>query len=164
MNLIAAADLNWGIGCKGSLQWNIPEDMEFFKSKTKGKTVVMGRKTFDSLRIKPLPGRRNIIFTENRNFTYSGTETVHSAEELFSLTEGTPAEDIFVIGGAQIYRLLSDFCDTAFITRIYSSKPADSYILNFENTPEWKTADMSELKEFNGTKYRFVTYKKASLQ
>ena len=158
MNIIAAADLNNGIGLNGSLIYSIPEDMEFFKKKTTGKTVVMGRKTFDSLRIKPLPGRRNIVLTKNPDFSYENTETVHSVSELMSVLENIHDEDIYVIGGESIYSLLEEYCDTAFITRIYAESYADSFISDFENSSEWKTAEVSELKEHNGIKFRFFRF------
>ncbi len=157
MNIIAAAGINGELGYQNRLIWNIPEDMNFFKEKTAGKTVVMGRKTFESLRIKPLPGRRNIVFTRDRSFSCDGVETVHSVSELMEYE----TDDIFVIGGAEIYRLLSDYCDTAYITRIFSEAKADSFIRNFDLSECWEKVYESELKEYDGVQYRFVTYKKA---
>jgi len=158
MNIIAAADINCGIGYKGNLLFSIPEDMEFFKNKTRGKTVVMGRKTFESLRIKPLPGRRNIVLTSNHDFSYNNTETVHSVSELMSVLESIPDEDIFVIGGSEIYRQLEKYCDTAYITKIYSEAEADCYIPDFDSLPGWQLSEISELKQYNGLTYRFITY------
>lgn len=160
MNIIAAADTENAIGYKNRLLFSIPEDMEFFKKTTTGKTVVMGRKTFESLRVKPLPGRRNIVLTENRNFFYENTETAHSVSELNELLKNTDSDEIFVIGGEQIYRLLLDYCNTAYITRIYSSFEADSYIADFDSLSEWNITEKSVLKEYKGIKYQFIRYER----
>ena len=88
MTIIACVDRNWGIGYDGKLLFDIPQDMEHFKKVTSGKTVIMGRKTFDSLRVKPLPDRRNIVLTKNRDFSFEGVEAAHSIDELLKLTCG----------------------------------------------------------------------------
>ena len=161
MIIIACADIEWGIGRNGDLLFNIPEDMEFFKTATKGKTVVMGRKTFGSLRIKPLPGRRNIVLTRSECFSFEGTETAHSLAELFSLLKSTPKNDVFVIGGADVYRQLLKYCDTALITKVYAHSDADSFIVNFDKLSGWKTESTSEPKNWNGTEYQFIKYVKS---
>ena len=158
MIIIACADREWGIGRDGKLLFNIPEDMEFFKNATKGKNVVMGRKTFESLRIKPLPGRRNIVLTRSEIFSFEGTETVHSLTELFSLLENIPPNDIFVIGGSNVYRQLLKYCDTAFITKVFSYGKADSFIADFDKLSDWKTECASEIMNSNGIKFQFVKY------
>ena len=158
MIIIACADKEWGIGRDGELLFDIPDDMEFFKTATRGKTVVMGRKTFESLRIKPLPGRRNIVLTRSESFSYDGTETVHSLNELFSLLGNTPQNNIFVIGGSNVYRQLQKYCDTAFITKVFSYGNADSFIADFDKLADWKVESSSEIKNCNGTEYQFVKY------
>lgn len=161
MIIIAAADLNNGIGFRNDLLYNIPEDKKFFREKTTGKTVIMGRKTYESLPFRPLPDRRNIILTENRSVSYEGAETVHSIDELLSVISDIPEDDVFAAGGSEIYRLLEKYCSKAYITRIYCTKPADRYITDFDSSEFWKCAEMSELKEHNGIFFRFITYKKA---
>ncbi|MBQ5989104.1 MAG: dihydrofolate reductase [Oscillospiraceae bacterium] len=158
MIIIACADREWGIGRNSKLLFNIPEDMEFFKNATKGKTVVMGRKTFESLRIKPLPGRRNIVLTRSEIFSFEDTETVHSLTELFSLLENTPKNDVFVIGGSNVYRQLLKYCDTAYITKVFSYGKADSFIADFDKLSEWKTECASEIMDSNGIEFQFVKY------
>ena len=158
MIIIACADREWGIGRDSKLLFNIPEDMEFFKNATKGKTVVMGRKTFESLRIKPLPGRRNIVLTRSEIFSFEGTETVHSLTELFSLLENTPKNDVFVIGGSNVYRQLLKYCDTAFITKVFSYGKADSFIADFDKLSDWKTEYTSEIMNSNGIEFQYVKY------
>lgn len=161
MILIAAADLNNGIGSGNELLYDIPEDKKFFKEKTTGKTVIMGRKTFESLPVKPLPNRRNIILTGNLSRSFEGAEAVHSTEELLSLISSIPGDEIFVIGGAEIYRVLEDLCDTAYITRIYDTKPADRFITDFDSSDKWIRTEISGIREYNGIFYRFITYTKA---
>ena len=158
MIIIACADREWGIGRDSKLLFNIPEDMEFFKNATKGKTVVMGRKTFESLRIKPLPGRRNIVLTRSEIFSFEDTETVHSLTELFSLLENTPKNDVFVIGGSNVYRQLLKYCDTAYITKVFSYGKADSFIADFDKLSDWKTECASEIMNSNGIEFQFVKY------
>ncbi len=163
MIIIAAADNNNGIGNEGDLLFDIPEDKKFFKEKTYGNTVIMGRKTFESLPVKPLPGRRNIIFTQDSEFSEEGAETCRSVSELRKIISNTPDDKVFVIGGEQIYKLLSDLCDTAYITRIYSSKPADKHIMDFEENENWYIKERSELKEYQGIKFRFITFVKKQM-
>ena len=158
MIIIACADREWGIGRDSKLLFNIPEDMEFYKNATKGKTVVMGRKTFVSLRIKPLPGRRNIVLTRSEIFSFEDTETVHSLTELFSLLENTPKNDVFVIGGSNVYRQLLKYCDTAYITKVFSYGKADSFIADFDKLSDWKTECASEIMDSNGIEFQFVKY------
>ena len=158
MTIIACADREWGIGRGGYLLFNIPEDMEFFKTATRGKTVVMGRKTFESLRIKPLPGRRNIVLTKSESFSFKGTLTAHSLTELFSLLENTPKNDVFVIGGSNVYRQLLKYCDTALITKVSAYGKADSFIADFDKLSDWKTECASEIMDSNGIKFQFVKY------
>ena len=158
MIIIACADREWGIGRDSKLLFNIPEDMEFFKNATKGKTVVMGRKTFESLRIKPLPGRRNIVLTRSEIFSFEDTETVHSLTELFSLLENTPKNDVFVIGGSNVYRQLLKYCNTAYITKVFSYGKADSFIADFDKLSDWKTECASEIMDSNGIEFQFVKY------
>lgn len=160
MILIAAADLNSGIGFKNSLLYDIPEDKKFFKEKTIGGTVIMGRKTYESLPVKPLPKRQNIIMTGNNDIVYEGTVPVHSTEELLQFISGIPEDKVFVIGGAEIYRELLPFCSTAYITRIYSTRSADRFIPDFDTLEDWQLVEKSEIKEYKGLRYQFIKYSK----
>ncbi|MBE6852701.1 MAG: dihydrofolate reductase [Ruminococcus sp.] len=160
MNIIAAADLDMGIGCNGNLLYDIPEDKAFFKAMTLGNTIIMGRKTFESLPFKPLPDRRSIILTKNKSYYHKDIELCHDMDSLFNLISDIPTEKIFVIGGEQIYRSLLGYCDTAFITKVYARKEADSFIPDFDSMDEWHISEKSELKNHNGIFYRFITYKR----
>lgn len=159
MKMIACADLGWGIGKDGDLLYNIPEDMKFFRTTTSGKTVIMGRATLESLPgSKPLPKRRNIILSKTID-AVEGAEVCHDEEELLSLL-GEEREDAFVIGGESIYRGLLHLCDTAYITRVAECREADRHIPDFDADPEWKIAEETESREFEGVSFKFVTYKR----
>lgn len=158
MNILAAVDENMGIGFKNNLLFNIPEDKKFFKEKTIGKTVIMGRKTYESLPVKPLPNRRNIILTHSRNLSFYGAEVCCTIDELNKILLGTDDKDIFVIGGEQIYSLLFTYCDIAYITKIFSTKPADKYIVDFDKLEDWICTEKSEIKKFNGISFQFRKY------
>jgi len=101
ISLIAAMDKNKVIGNKGKLPWNLPADMRYFRDKTKGKPVIMGRKTHESIG-RPLPDRTNIIVTRDRNYKAKGCVVVHSADE--ALKAAGNIEEVMVIGGSQIYK------------------------------------------------------------
>ena len=106
MNLIAAADENWGIGKNGGLLAHISGDMKYFRETTKGKVVVMGRKTLESFPGgKPLKNRVNIVLTQNQDFAPEGVTVCHSIEETLETLKQYPKEDVFIIGGGMIYIL-----------------------------------------------------------
>ena len=102
VHLIVAIGEDGAIGKNGDLIWKISDDLKRFKSLTSGHPVIMGRKTWESLPKRPLPGRRNIILTHRKDFQGEGAEIVNSIEEAIRITEN---EEPFVIGGAQIYKL-----------------------------------------------------------
>lgn len=138
MQLIAAVDKNWGIGKDGGLLFSIPKDMKFFRTKTTGKTVIMGRTTLESMPGgKPLPKRRNIVITKNPDYKCEGAEIVHSIEEAVSIAE----PDAFVIGGAEIYAQMLSLCDTAYITKVSADGNADKFFPNLDETGHWRLAE-----------------------
>lgn len=161
MNLIAAVDKNWAIGYQNKLLASIPEDMKFFRETTMGKVVVMGRKTLESFPgKKPLKNRVNIVLTKNPSYQVDGAVVVHDEKELRKELEKYNSEDIFVIGGEMIYRLLADSCDTAYITKIEYAYIADAYFPNLEEDASWELAEESEEKTCFDLEYFFMTYKK----
>ncbi len=161
MNIIVAADRNWGIGKSGDLLYSIPEDMKFFRTMTSGKTVIMGRATLMSLpNSKPLPKRRNIILSRTLD-SVEGAEVCKTPEEVAELLSDTPGEDVFVIGGESVYRDMLPFCDTAYITRIDEVRDADRHLVNFDELPDWDISEKSERKTTDdGIGFTFVTYKR----
>lgn len=165
MNYIACVDENWGIGKNGDLLFSIKGDMKFFRETTLGKTVVMGRKTLLSFPgSKPLKNRRNIVLTKNRDFSCEDAEIVHSTEELFALLKDSKedSDNIFVIGGAQIYNALYKFCKTAYITKVSADGNADVFIKDLDKEQDWKVSSKSQSFCENGLEYTFYTYENSS--
>ncbi|MCR5098001.1 MAG: dihydrofolate reductase [Lachnospiraceae bacterium] len=161
MKVIAAADKNWGIGNKGKLLVSIPGDMKFFRSTTMGKTVVMGRKTLESLPGgRPLKDRDNIVLTRNAGYKCDGVKVVHSVDELKEALEETDTDDVFVIGGGAIYKELLPLCDEAYITRLDYSYEADTYFPDLDADPEWELADEGEEETYYDLIYNFCIYRR----
>jgi len=161
MNLIVAVDKNWAIGKNNQLLVSIPDDMKFFRTVTTGKVVVMGRKTLESFpNGKPLKNRVNIVLTRDKNYQVADAIVVHSKEELDAELKKYNSNDIFVIGGESIYRLLLDDCDRAFVTYIDYSYDADTFFPNLDEKKEWKIAEESEEQTYYDLEFYFRTYVK----
>lgn len=160
MKTIAAVSLDWAIGKDNDLLFSIPEDMKFFRETTKGHTVVMGRKTLESFPGgKPLPKRRNIVLTSNREYDAKGAEVVSSVDELLALLADCE-DEVFVIGGGTIYKSLLAYTDTALITKVYESADADTFFPNLDEDPRWELVESSEMKESEDHRFQFLTYKR----
>ncbi len=123
VSIIVAIAQNGTIGDKNSLLWHIKEDMRFFRTTTSGHAVIMGRKTFESLGSKPLPKRTNIVITRS-DAKFEGALTAHSLEEAIAMAEGD--EEIFIMGGAQIYGIALDVADRMYITRVERDYEGDT--------------------------------------
>ena len=142
MNFIVAVDENWNIGMSGALLEPIPADLKQFKNKTRNKVVVLGRKTLQTFPGgRPLKGRTNIILTRQEDFSAEGALICHSYEELFLLFSTYEQEDIFIIGGGEIYRELIPYCHVGYITRIHKTYPADTGILNLDQESNWSLVE-----------------------
>lgn len=161
MKAILSADKNWGIGCQNKLLISIPSDMKFFRETTSGHTVVMGRKTLESFPGgQPLKNRRNIVMTRSRDYTVKGAEVVHSLEELLELLKDCGREEIYVIGGGDIYRLLLPYCDTVYVTKIDFAYQADTFFPNLDESSEWKLAYESEEQTCFDIEFTFRRYER----
>ena len=114
MNLIVAVTRDWAIGKNNDLLFHLPTDLAYFKMQTIGKVAVMGERTYLSLPKRPLPKRTNIVLSDKKDFVAEGAIVVHSLQELFDELGKYNTNDIFVCGGASIYNLLMDYCDTAY--------------------------------------------------
>lgn len=158
MTIILAADNDLAIGKDGGLLAHIPEDMKFFRETTKGKTVVMGRKTWDSFPKKPLPNRENCIISRTMT-NAEGAKIFRSVEE-FTDYAGTVNNEIFVIGGGEIYRQLLPFCDKAYITRIYESFGGDVFFYDIEHDKDWILSEVSPVIESECRNIRFFLYER----
>ena len=159
MNLIVAVDKNWAIGKDNKLLVSIPDDMKFFRETTTGKVVVMGRKTLESFpNSKPLPNRVNIVLTRDKAYDAKGAVVVHSKEELDNELKKYNTDDIFIIGGESIYRLMLDECDRAFVTYVDYGYDADTYFPNLDEALNWKLAEESEEQTYYDIEFYFRTY------
>lgn len=159
MNLIAAADKNWGIGYKNKLLVSIPSDMKFFRETTTGKVIVMGRKTLESFpNGMPLKNRTNIVLTSNKDYRVKDAIIVHTLEELHKELEKYNSADIYVIGGESVYRQLLPYCDTAYITKIDHAFQADTFFPNLDEIENWEMTQVSEEQTCFDLEYMFTKY------
>lgn len=161
MKLILAADENWAIGKGGDLLCHLSGDLKYFKERTIGKTVVMGRKTLESLPgAKPLPKRQNIVLTSNEDYKVEGAEIVHSEQELENLIKTLDADDVMIIGGGKVYRDFLAKCDTCYITKIYKKFDADTYFVNLDEDPDFEVVWKSDMQTENDINYQFFEYRR----
>ncbi|MEW9699752.1 dihydrofolate reductase [Paenibacillus sp. SI8] len=123
ISFIFAMDRNRAIGLKNNLPWHLPADLKFFRLTTTGHPILMGRKTYESIG-KPLPGRRNVILTQNRDFQAEGCDVVHSVQQVVETFRDV---ELFVIGGAEIFNLFAQDVDRMYITYIEHEFEADTY-------------------------------------
>ena len=164
MNLIVAVSENYAIGKDNKLLFNLPTDLKYFKEKTLNKVVVMGRKTFEFLPVKPLKNRVNIVVTTDKAFCWEGVIVVNSFEELFKKLESYNDEDVFIIGGSSIYNKLIERCRLAYVTKVHKTVDADSYITNIENQPNWKEISSSEVLTENNTNFQFKVFENQEIK
>ncbi len=153
INIIAAVCSNGAIGRNGELLFRISEDLKRFKSLTMGRPIIMGRKTFESFPKGPLPGRRNIVITRRKDYAPEGAEVVGSPEEALNLCNDS--EEVFIIGGAEIYREFLPLADALLLTEIDAAPTdADAFF------PDFATMHIDSAGPWSDTTppYRFVNY------
>jgi len=161
MNLIVAVDKNWAIGNKGKLLVSIPGDQQLFREETMGKVIVMGRKTLESLPGgQPLHGRTNVVLTRNPDYKKKGAVILHSMEEALSYLKQFSGEDIFIIGGAEIYNQFLPYCDTAHVTCIDYAYAADTCFPNLDKDPGWHVTAESDEQTYFDLCYEFRKYER----
>lgn len=155
--IVAVAD-NLAIGVKGGLPWHLSEDLKYFKEKTRGFPVIMGRTTYFSLPFRPLKGRKNIVLNLGWDPIPEDVVCVNSFEEAYAAAE--PAERCFVMGGASVYRQAIDSMDRLYITHVHTIiSDADAYFPEI-NSDIWGVESRSGLRtdEATGLSYEFVVY------
>lgn len=161
MRLIAAVDKAWAIGYRGDTLVEIPADRKWFWQETKGKLVVMGRKTLESLPGgRLLPGRINIVLSRDPRFAAKGAVLCHSLGEALKRCAGYPPEDVWIIGGQQIYQAFLPYCDVAHVTFIDHAYHADTYFPDLSADPEWELAAESEEQTYSDLCYTFRMYRR----
>ena len=171
ISAIVAVDNNWGIGYKGGLLEHLPPDLKYFKELTENNIVIMGRKTWESL---PgiLPNRANFVISSTLHWSdfEDSVEAPYITSmqalkiDLDMLKHGYEIckEDIFIIGGGQIYEQLLPYCDRVYVTKILKDhKDVDTYFPNLDKSNEWEIDTCTELREYNGIYYAFLTYERA---
>lgn len=156
--IVVVADENNAIGNNNQLLCHLPADLKHFKTITTGQTVVMGRKTFDSIG-KPLPNRKNIVITRQTDLNITGCEIVNSLRH--AMNQALPETDICIIGGAEIYKQAIDITDVIHLTRIHHRFVADTYFPEI-NSEIWQeiSSEAHQPDEKNQFPYTFITYKK----
>jgi dihydrofolate reductase len=155
-SIICAVAKNNGIGYQNKLLWNLKGDMKHFVQTTKGHTVVMGQKTYESLFVKPLPGRKNIVLTWDKNFQAPGCKIFYSLDE-FLVKYKNASEEIFIIGGASIYKQFLPLADKLYLTLVDDAPEADVY---FPDYSEFKIISNGVAQEEKGIKYKFTEWKR----
>ena len=153
ITIIVATDARRGIGIDNSMPWHLPEDMAHFKRLTSGHTVIMGRKTFDSIG-RPLPNRRNIVISRNAGWSRDGAERVGSLAEAIALAGAEPA---FVIGGAQIYAQALPLCTELIITEVGAVFDCDAFFPEPDPAVWTETERQAHHSDKAGLDYAFVT-------
>lgn len=159
ISIIAAVGKNLELGKDNNLIWHISADLKRFKKLTSGHTVVMGRRTFESLKNGPLPNRRNIVITAQKGYKYQGVEIVNSVNDVFEILH--PDEETFILGGATIYNQFLPFADKLYLTRINKAFDADTFFPEI-NMNEWFEIEHNHVSddEQAGMEYSFVTLEK----
>ena len=166
LNLIAAVDADWGIGRNGDLLCHNPVDMKFFREMTKGHPVVLGRKTLESFPgQKPLKNRVNIVLSARHPETEEAegeTRLVYcqSKEKVLERLAEFEEDEVFVIGGASIYRLFLPECRKAYITQMKNHLDPDTYFPNLDEAPDWRLAKAGEWQEYEDIVFRFCVYER----
>lgn len=159
ISMIVAADENNVIGKDNQLIWHLPDDLKFFKAKTSGHAIIMGRNTFESVG-KPLPKRTNIIITRDENYSAEGCVVVHSLEDALEKAHEVDPNP-FIVGGEQIYRLGLPIADRVYLTRIHHTFEGDRHFPELNG--EWKEVESVEhpSNEKHAHSFTFKTYEKA---
>jgi dihydrofolate reductase len=158
IHMIFARAANGVIGHNNAMPWHLPEDMARFKRLTTGRPVIMGRKTWDSLspKFRPLPGRTNVVITRQQDWKEAGAQTATSLAD--ALAQCAAAEEVWIMGGAQIYAQAVPLADRIEVTEIAQDFEGDAYAPQLG--PEWREAAREDHVSANGMKFSFVTYQK----
>jgi len=157
ISIIVAVGKNYEIGKDNQLLWHISNDLKHFKSITTGKPVIMGENTWYSLPIKPLPKRRNIVLTKNIDLKIENVELAFSIDEVLKLTKNE--EEVFVIGGAMVYKQFIEIAQKLYITHVFKNFEADTWFPEIDCNI-WEIKEKSDIftDENSGLDYQFINY------
>ena len=156
--LVAAVASNGVIGAKGQLPWHLPEDLKFFKTLTLGHPVIMGRRTWESLATRPLPGRENIVVTRQAGYVAAGAAVASSLQGALALCAAEPVA--FVIGGEQLFAESLPGAAGLVLTEIHRPYEGDTWFPAYDRS-RWKEAQRERNVAKDGTKFDFVRYEPA---
>ncbi len=156
ISLVVAVAENGVIGQRGALPWRIPEDLKRFKALTMGKPVIMGRKTWDSLPRKPLPGRTNIVVTRNPDFHADGALVAHSFTDAIAFGRASGAAEVAVIGGEAIFAAALPLAQYIHLTEIAAAPEGDAFMPPIDRT-QWHEIAREGPYDADGVHYSFVT-------
>ena len=151
--IAVATGENREIGKNNQLLWHMPADLKFFKQTTSCHTVILGRKTFDSVG-RPLPNRRNIVITRDASLQIEGAEVVNSLDEALSITQNEE-KPVFIIGGAEIYRQALPKTDLLYLTTIHHQFDADTFFPEFDRN-EWEVLSSEPHQADKKNKYDYT--------
>jgi len=161
MHVIVVVDQNWGIGKDGDLLCHLRGDLKYFQSKTKGKHIVIGRKTLESFPGgKPLPDRENIVLTSDKEFTREDCTVCYSLTELENHVEKIPDEKIFICGGENVYKQFVDNCHELYVTHILKTFDSDRHFENLDEREDFEETWRSAVEEEKGIRYYFAKYER----
>lgn len=168
MNTIFAADINWGLGKKNGLLFDLKLDMKHFVEYTKGKTVIMGYNTLLSFpNGMPLKNRKNIVLYpegSNKDADEKGYILVKSLDELFKKLQDENIDEVFIIGGAMMYRTMLPYCKYAYVTKVNADGGAEVFHENLDKLPNWSLIEEGETLNDNGYEIKFCTYKNNNIK
>ena len=157
MKAIACVDQRWGIGKDGDQLCYLSADLKRFKALTLGHPVILGRKTLTTFPGgRPLPGRPNLILSRDPNFQVEGAQVFGDLPSLLAAA----SDDSVVIGGGSIYRLLLDFCDLVYITKVFHTFDADVFFPDLDADPRWQVVETQPPLEEKGLQFQYVTYQR----
>ncbi|MCB5183881.1 dihydrofolate reductase [Methylobacillus gramineus] len=156
LSLIVAVAQQRVIGLNNTLPWHLPEDLKRFRALTTGHHIIMGRKTYDSLN-RLLPDRTTVIVTRNRDYQVSGALIAHSLQEAVLLAEGD--DEVFLIGGAELYREGLQLADRLYITQIDAAFEGDAFLPEFDLT-DWQEISREQHVSAKGLSFTYMTYQR----
>ncbi|GAB3954231.1 type 3 dihydrofolate reductase [Spirosoma harenae] len=162
ISLIAAVAENGVIGRDNDMPWHLPDDFGFFKRKTSHHPIIMGRKSLEALG-KPLPNRTNIVITRNPDFQADGVTVVNTLDEAITKAKSINQDEIFVIGGGEIYKMAMPVATTLYLTEIHQAYEGDAYFPAF-NKSEWQEVSRRphSADERHAVAFDFVEYSRKS--
>ena len=162
--IMAAKAKNNVIGKDNDLVWHLPADLKFFKQTTKGHTLIMGRKTFESLG-NPLPHRDSWIVTRNRDFSATGITTFHDLQQAIEAAEKSGLESVFILGGGEIYRQSMDIADKLILTEVHEEFDGDTFFPEIDGSVWMETSrEEHQADEKNKYNFAFVQYERKKLR